>query len=98
MSYAELFTAAGIYFAFVFFKAFQQRNVAYLHYAAAVPTSYALTFMDVYVISIVSINAVRTGGDWRAMALLAFALGTGGWIGSILAMKIHAKYVTRKPK
>lgn len=92
----ELFAAGCIYGIMVFFKAFQQRNVAHLHYLAAVPTSYALTFTDVYVITIVSINAVRTSGDLAAMSVLAFALGTGGWIGSLIAMRVHEKYVTRK--
>ncbi len=92
----ELATAGCIYGIMVFFKAFQQRNVAHLHYYAAVPTSYALTFSDVYVITIVSINAVKTSGDFVAMATLAFALGTGGWIGSLVAMRIHELFVTRK--
>ena len=93
-SFTGILGTGAIYGIMVFFKAFQQRNVAHLHYTTVVPTSYALTFSDVFVMSVVSVNAVASE-SLLAMIPLAFSLGTGSWIGAIIAMKLHAKYIGR---
>ena len=92
----DLLYPAGAYALMVFFKAFQQRNVAHLHYAAAIPTSYALTFTDMFIIAVVAVKAVGAESLWELVPL-GCALGTGGWIGSLSAMWVHEKFLTRKP-
>lgn len=84
---------AGVaYFIFVFFKAAQQRNVAFLHYWWVIPTSYLMAITEVFVISLVAhaavINGVTLGLLWYA-----FAIGTGGGLGAIAAMYLHNRYV-----
>jgi hypothetical protein len=102
---------AGIaYFIFVFFKAFQQRNVAWDHYWPILPISYMMSFSEVLVIAGVS---VRTGmvlfevveGELIFVFELArlpelvpmmFAIGTGGGLGAMLGMLMHRKVFGRK--
>lgn len=93
----DLFYPAVAYALMVFFKAFQQRNVAHLHYVAAIPSSYALTFTDMFIIATVAVAAVRVDGRVWELIPLGCALGTGGWMGSLSAMWIHEKFLTRKP-
>ena len=91
----DLVYPACAYALMVFFKAFQQRNVAHLHYVAAIPSSYALTFTDMFIIAVVAVKAVGAESLWELVPL-GFALGTGGWIGSLSAMWVHEKFLTRK--
>ncbi len=88
---------AGLgHFAFVFFKAFQQRNVAFLHYRWVTPVSFLMSTTEVVVVSLVAVEAVGVD-KWYHMAPMAFCLGLGGAVGSILAMWLHDKYLTRRP-
>jgi hypothetical protein len=77
----EIWYAALAMFAFVFTKAFQQRNVAFDHYWPVIPTSWAMAFTEVYVISVI----VRTGYDLA----LVLAIGTGAGVGALGAMVVH---------
>ena len=92
--------AAGIaYFFNVFAKAFQQRNVAFMNYLLAVPTSYILSTSDVLVWSLIVWKASEAESLWglvSGMALMVFTIGTGGALGSVAAMFIHHKYFTKK--
>lgn len=84
---------AGLaYFIFVFFKAFQQRNVAFMHYAWVMPTSYLMAFTEVIVISLVAYEATQQGLSWN-MLWFAAAIGTGGGLGAVMSMWIHHKYI-----
>lgn len=47
-------TAIACSFAFVFLKAFQQRNVAFDNYIWVLPTSYCMAFAEVYVIALIA--------------------------------------------
>ena len=83
---------AGLaYFVFVFFKAFQQRNVAFLHYKWILPISYAMSLTEVLVISLIAVEASQ---GW-SIGLLWFAvtIGTGGGLGAVMSMYIHNRYV-----
>lgn len=84
---------AGIaYFIFVFFKAFQQRNVAFLHYKWILPISYFMATSELFVISVVAIKAV--GAESVAeMIPMVLTVGTGGGIGALVSMWIHHKYI-----
>lgn len=84
---------AGLaWFAFVFFKAFQQKNVAFDHYKWIIPISYCMSATEIAVISIVSIKAVNAT-EILQMLPMVFAVGTGGGLGAIAAMWLHNRYV-----
>jgi hypothetical protein len=85
--------AGSCYFVFVFFKAFQQRNVAFDHYAWIMPISYAMSLTEVIVISFIAIEAVK-GWSWELL-WFAVSIGTGGGLGAIAAMWFHNKYITK---
>lgn len=84
--------AGVVYFFSVFAKAFQQRNVAFVNYKLVLPTSYLLSLTDVTWIALTTYSVVGVmDGDkslWQ-LATLAFAIGTGGGLGCLAAMKIH---------
>jgi len=84
---------AGIaYFVFVFFKAFQQRNVAFMHYHWVMPISYVMSLSEVFIISVVAIRAASGAPFWE-MVRIGVAIGTGGGLGAICAMWLHHKYL-----
>ena len=85
----EFLLAGIVYFVFVFFRAFQQRNVAFLHYKWIMPTSYGMSFSEVTIISLVALSVIQKGGlSWDIM-WFALAIGTGAGLGAITAMKVH---------
>ena len=75
---------AGAQFAFVFAKAFQQRNVAFDHYRLIIPTSFLMAIIEAFVIATIAIN----GFTWGIVSAMAI----GGSVGCILAMYIHRRY------
>ena len=79
----EVFYAGIAMFAFVFFKAFQQRNVAFDHYWPVIPISLLMACAEVYVISAV----VRGGYD----PALVLSIGSGSGVGALLAMWLHRR-------
>lgn len=84
--------AAGVaYFVYVFFKAFQQKNVAFNHYKWVMPISYGMAFMEVLVISLVAFQASK--GITPDLIWFAVAIGSGGGLGALTAMWIHNRYV-----
>ena len=83
----EIFYAAAAMFAFVFLKAFQQRNVAFDHYWPVVPISWLMVATEFYVI----VSVVRIGLDFTLIAAVGTAAGTG----SILAMLLHKRIFRR---
>jgi hypothetical protein len=69
--------------AFIFLKAFQQRNVAFNHLAWIVPTSLGMAFTEVYVIFSIA---------ERGYSLpLVLAVGLGSGVGALLAVIVHRK-------
>jgi len=80
---------------FVFFKAFQQRNVMGLHYKWVVATSYFMSTAEVFVLSLVAVSAVDAAKTGDIMLMLPFVvcLGTSGALGGITGMWIHHKFV-----
>jgi hypothetical protein len=88
-----------VYFFSVFAKAFQQRNVNFMNYGLAIPTSYVLSTCDMAVFSLVAWNAVQADSLIALalrMGLMVFAVGTGGALGSVTAMYIHHRYFTKE--
>lgn len=68
-------------FCYVGLKVWQQKNVIGNHYWWMVPTSYLMAAGEVYGVSVVS----QGGFQWQIVA----AIGTGAWMGGVLAMYSH---------
>ena len=84
MTYLAAFLA---YLCFVGMKAMQQRQVMNAEYLKMPPLSYGMAFCEVFVMAVVAKNADSVG----ELALLAFAIGTGGALGSMLGTYLHAR-------
>ena len=91
--------AGCAYFIFVFFKAFQQRNVSWMKYVSVMPISYMMAFSEVIVISTVSYVGIKlfpiSIDSLISIAPMMFAIGTGGGLGAMLGMFLHNKYVKK---
>lgn len=85
LKYMAIFFAA---FTLVFFKSFQQRNVAYENYFAIIPTSLFLAAAEFLAIAYIASIGMQP------IAILVYALGAG--TGSLGATILHKKYMTRK--
>lgn len=81
-------TAFAASLAFVFLKAFQQRNVAFDNYGWIFPTSLAMAATEVYVVA----SVAKSGWNFW----LVLAIGSGAGIGALGAMVIHKKWVMKK--
>lgn len=94
ISDAETWRAASIagalHFIFVFFKAFQQRNVAFMHYGWVMPISFCMSTTEVFAVSLLAIGAVAADHWWQ-MIPYAICLGIGGGLGAIIAMWLHKR-------
>ena len=84
--------AGGAYFVYVFLRAFQQKNVAFDHYKWVMPISYAMSIVDVAVMSIVAYKVATEGITWELL-IFALCLGTGGGLGAMTAMWTHNRYI-----
>lgn len=85
-------TAGLAYYVFVFFKAFQQRNVAHMHYRLVMPVSYAMSITEVIVVSFIALGAINAE-HWTDMVPMVLGIGTGGGAGALTAMWVHKRYV-----
>jgi len=86
--FVHLFGAFAAMFAFVFLKAFQQRNVAFDHYWPVIPISWCMALAEVYVIAVI----VRVGYDLPTV----FAIGSGSGIGAVAAMLLHRRLFRKR--
>ena len=75
-------------FVFIFLKAFQQRNVAFLHYWWVVPTSLLMGVVEVGVVGYVAISATAAT-SFFALWPLVVSVGIGGGLGAVASMWIH---------
>jgi len=90
----EALILGAAYFCFVFFKAFQQRNVAHLHYYWIMPVSFALSFTDVMVMALVAHKTVTSGLSME-LVWIGIAIATGGGLGAMTSMKLHERFLTK---
>lgn len=81
-------------FCYIFLKAWQQRNVAHLHYGWAMATNFFLVLTEVFVMGSIAIAAVNASAVMLAYTVVAMAIGGGS--GCILSMYLHSKYLTRR--
>ena len=79
---------AAASFVFVFLKAFQQRNVAFDHYAAVIPISLIMAAVEVFTVAKVAAEG------WSLGVVVAIGVASGS--GSIAAMFIH-RHIFKKP-
>ena len=79
-------------FIFIFLKAFQQRNVAFMHYAWVLPTSAMMAVVEVGVVGAVAIEATRSESFVDMWPLIS-AVALGGGLGCLASMYIHHKYI-----
>lgn len=70
---------------FVFFRAIQQLNVMHDKYWWVLPTSLGMGFCEVFIISSIAMGGLPL---WQA----ALSMGTGGGLGSMLAMLLHRRF------
>lgn len=77
-------TAFFVTFVRVFARAFQQKNVIGNHYFAVIPTSYFMGALEVWIVTIIVVEGFSFP--------LIFAIGSGGWMGAVLAMILHGKF------
>jgi len=90
-AYHKEIMAGLAYCVFVFFKAFQQKNVAFDHYKWVMPISYAMAATEVLVISLIAVKAAQ-GLNWD-MVWFALSIGTGGGLGAVAAMRFHNRFI-----
>lgn len=79
-------------FLFVFFKAFQQRNVAFEHYGAVMPLSVLMGFVEYTMYFVVAMQAARSDPS----VTTALTMGVGAGSGALLAIKLHTTMFGRK--
>ena len=92
---SEVVLVGAAHFLFVFFKAFQQRNVAFLHYWWVYPISFCMSSTEVVVLSVVAVKAVQME-TFTEMIPYVLSLGIGGGTGAIVAMWTHNKFIGKK--
>lgn len=68
-------------------KAVQQRQVMHAEYWKMPVPSYLMAFCEIFV----TVNIVKHYDDALSLALLAFCIGTGAWMGSMLGTYLHAR-------
>lgn len=79
-------------FAFVGLKAFQGRNIAFLHYRWIMPISYAMGIMEVCIWSTIATSAINAGSWWDLFPIVN-AISFGGGFGCLLAMYLHNRFI-----
>lgn len=80
-------------FMYIFLKAWQQRNVAHLHYGWALATNFFLVCVEVAVMG--SIALAVTGAGSMALPYVIVAMTIGGGSGCLLSMYLHSTYIGR---
>ncbi len=88
----QIITVFVANFVFVFFKAFQQRNVAFMHYKWVMPISLLMAFTELYVISAVALRVIKAD-YYLDMWPLILAVALGGGLGALSSMYLHNRYL-----
>lgn len=85
MTYLALGLAS---FVFIFLKAFQQRNVAFNHYLAVIPTSLLMAVVEVFAVATIAAEG------WSIGIVLAVGIASG--TGAVTAMLTHNRIFNNK--
>lgn len=81
------FAAFAAYLVAVTLKAYQQRQVMAAEYLKMPAVSYGMAACEVFI----TYTVIKTADSALGLALLAFAIGSGGALGSILGTWLHAR-------
>lgn len=76
-------------FAKVAARAFQQKNVMHDQFKSIIPTSYIMAVLEIGFVGVSAIQTIEHG--YSSIIALAFAYGTGGWIGCWFALWLHKR-------
>jgi len=88
----ELLIIFATNFAYIFLKAFQQRNVTWMKYSPIMPTSLSMAITQVYIWRVVALRT-NAGDSFLQMWPIILALALAGWLGCISAMYLHKRYI-----
>lgn len=86
-------TAFILSFCAIFMKGFSQQNTQYKRKMLMIPTSWVHSTFEMMTIGVFA-NHYIDNGVWASLPL-AFVIGTGGGLGCILSLDIHA-WITKK--
>lgn len=81
------FAAFACYLVSVTLKAYQQRQVMAAEYRKMPAVSYGMAACEVFI----TYSVIKTADSLSGLAILAFAIGSGGALGSILGTWLHAR-------
>lgn len=81
----EKLLAAAAWGLVVFIRAFQQRNVAHMHFKWILPTSWVFAFVELIGLT----GIVKVGFSWD----FAIMLGTATGLSCMASMWIHNRYI-----
>lgn len=84
MTYLLAFLASLLYIAL---KALQQRQVMAAEYLKMPAVSFAMAGCEVFIM----VNVVHTASSIAGLVLLAFCIGAGAGLGSMLGTWLHAR-------
>ena len=79
---------------YVFFKAFQQKNVIHNNWLLVPFGSYGLAVLETAVPTLAITDIMSKG--WLSLVYIAIANGTGGFIGCWIAMYMHNRIMRTK--
>jgi len=79
--------AWAVSFIYIYLKATQQRHVQFAEYWRMPPMSYGMAACEVFTFTLV----IRHYDDIWSLAILAFCIGTGAWMGSVLGTWLHVQ-------
>lgn len=83
----HILIATVLSFTAVFLKTFQQQNIVYKRTLMIIPTSYGLSYSDMFLMALFAKTFLDYG--YYGAAIAAFCIGTANWAGCLLSMKIH---------
>ncbi len=92
---AEL-VGGSVWFLFILFKAVQGRNIAWLTYRWVMPIAYLTAITEVIGISTIAYTGSQlfplSWENFFAVVPMIFTVGTGGGLGCMAGMWLHARY------
>ena len=74
-------------------KSLQQKSVQYNRYLLIPPVSYVQAFTEMFTAGLFVNSFLHN--DLQQTVVMAFMIGTGGWIGCMVGMKIQAVLVKK---
>lgn len=89
-----LMTAAAV-FTVAFFRVFQQKNSAGMHYRWVPLSQYGIHCCEAVVMGVAGVTAVESGSILYTMLVVGVPAGTGGTVGALSSMWVHNRWVSK---